>query len=106
MRLLCCWLVRAAAGCCALLSAHAALGEDGRDLFNARCSVCHGTDARGSERGPKLVDNRRVLARSLDELRTVIHDGIPAEGMPAFALPMPELDAVTTYVRSLSAPAS
>src|SRR5207237_962751 len=43
---------------------------------------------------------------SLGELQVVIRDGLPASGMPAFRLPTAELDAVTAYVRSLSAPAA
>jgi PQQ-dependent dehydrogenase (methanol/ethanol family) len=35
----------------------------------------------------------------------MIRDGVPAKGMPAFDLPQRELDAVTKFVRSLSAPA-
>jgi PQQ-dependent dehydrogenase (methanol/ethanol family) len=89
-----------------LFAATANAARDGRNLFTARCSVCHGPDGHGSERGPSLANNRRVLARSLEELRNVIRDGIPAEGMPAFNLPAEELAGVTGYVRSLSAPAS
>jgi PQQ-dependent dehydrogenase (methanol/ethanol family) len=89
-----------------LLAAIANAAPNGRDLFTARCSVCHGPDGHGSERGPSLANNRRVLARSVEELRGVSRDGSPAEGMPAFNLPNEELAAVTGYVRSLSAPAS
>ncbi len=84
----------------------AALAQDGRQLFSERCSVCHGIDGHGAERGPNLANNRRVRSRSLDELRAVIHNGIPAAGMPAFDFPPAELAAVTSFVRSLSAPAS
>ena len=86
--------------------AAAALAQDGRQAFATRCSLCHGVDGRGAERGPNLANNRRVRSRSADELRAVIRNGIPASGMPAFDLPSAELNALTGFVRSLSAPAS
>jgi alcohol dehydrogenase (cytochrome c) len=72
-----------------LLAGAAALAQDGKQAFATRCSVCHGVDGRGAERGPNLANNRRVRSRSLEELRTVVRNGIPAAGMPAFDLPKP-----------------
>jgi len=92
--------------CHFLLIASVALAQDGRQDFAKRCSVCHGTDGHGTERGPNLANSRRVRSRSLDELRAVIRGGIPASGMPPFDLPPAELDVLTTFVRSLSAPAA
>jgi PQQ-dependent dehydrogenase (methanol/ethanol family) len=91
---------------CLLLASGAALAQDGHELFTAKCSLCHGPDGRGSERGPNLANNRRVRARTLDELRAVIRDGIPGRGMPSFDLAAADLVSVTAYVRSMSAPAS
>jgi PQQ-dependent dehydrogenase (methanol/ethanol family) len=79
--------------------------QQARQLFEKHCAVCHG-DGRGTERGPNLANNRRVRAQSLDQLKAVIRDGVPARGMPAFPLPAAELDAVTRLVRSFSAPAA
>src|SRR6266436_4727923 len=89
-----------------LLVGAVALAQDGRQAFATRCSVCHGVDGRGAERGPNLANNRRVRSRSLDELRGVIRNGVPSAGMPAFDLPSAELESVTMFVRSLSASAS
>ena len=75
--------------CYVLLAGAAALAQDGKQAFATRCSVCHGVDGRGAERGPNLANNRRVRSRSLEELRTVVRNGIPAAGMPAFDLPKP-----------------
>src|ERR1700677_4736113 len=97
MRVIPCWV---------LLRAGVALAQDGRLDFARRCSVCHGADGHGTERGPNLAKSRRVRSRSLDELRAVIRDGIPAAGMPAFDLPPAELDVLTALVRSLSASAA
>src|SRR5262252_2591722 len=90
--------------CLSLLTA-VALAQEGRELFSAKCSICHG-DGHGTERGPNLANSRRVRSRSVAELQTVIRDGVPAAGMPAFNLPEAELKSVTAFVRSLSAPAS
>lgn len=79
--------------------------QDGRQLFQSKCAVCHG-DGHGTERGPNLADNRRVRGSSIAELRALIRDGVPSRGMPAFPLPAAELEALTLSVRSLSAPAS
>src|ERR1700733_14058592 len=79
--------------CWVLLIAGVALAQDGRQDFARRCSVCHGADGHGTERGPNLAKSRQVRSRSLDELRAVISGGIPAGARPAF-------------VRSLSGPAA
>jgi PQQ-dependent dehydrogenase (methanol/ethanol family) len=81
------------------------LAQGGRELFSAKCAVCHG-DGHGTERGPNLANSRRVRSRSVAELQAVIRDGVPTAGMPAFNLPESELKSVTAFVRSLSAPAS
>src|ERR1700722_17176548 len=92
--------------CWVLLIAGVALAQDGRQDFARRCSVCHGADGHGTERGPNLAKSRQVRSRSLDELRAVISGGIPAAGMPAFDLPPGELDVLTAFVRSLSGSAA
>lgn len=79
--------------------------QDATQLFQKHCSVCHG-DGHGTERGPNLTDSRRLRARSIEELRAIVRDGIPARGMPAFNLPSPELDSITRLLRSWNAPAS
>jgi PQQ-dependent dehydrogenase (methanol/ethanol family) len=83
----------------------AASAQPGSDIFSRHCAVCHG-DGRGTERGPNLAHNRKVRGSSRDELRQLIRNGVPAAGMPAFPLPAAELDAVTDFVLSLSAPAA
>ena len=62
------------------ISLLAAFGQDGRQLFEKQCSVCHG-DGHGTERGPNLADNRKVRGASIVELRALIRDGVPARGM-------------------------
>ena len=80
--------------------------DPARALFAAQCSVCHG-DGHGTERGPNLTNNRKIRTWSADELRTVIRDGVPASGMPAFkSLAQPDLDKLAALVRSFNATAA
>ena len=84
-----------------LLPALAAGQTDGEKIFTARCSGCHNTG-----QAPVLRGNRRVRARSMEQLRDVVEHGISASGMPAFSLPKEQLEAVAGYVRSLNSAAA
>ena len=61
---------------------NAAAAKEGRKTFLNRCASCHGTDAGGGEFGPSILD--RVRVRSDDDLVSLLHNGIPSSGMPAF----------------------
>jgi alcohol dehydrogenase (cytochrome c) len=54
----------------------------GRQVFVTRCASCHGTAATGGEFAPSIVD--RVPLRTDEELITLLHNGLPISGMPAF----------------------
>jgi PQQ-dependent dehydrogenase (methanol/ethanol family) len=75
-------------------------------VYASNCSGCHGADTLGTDHAPKLTGNPDVRRRSAEQLRNLIESGIPAGGMPAFALPQHQLDAVAAFVHSLNAPAS
>jgi len=90
---------------CLLCFAALPAAQDGREVFIRQCAVCHG-DGHGTERGPNLAANRRVRSQSIGQLRSLIRNGVPSGGMPAFALPAGELQAVTAFVRSLNASAA
>lgn len=75
-----------------------------KQLFVRRCSVCHGADAGGSDRGPALAGNRRMRTRSVADIANIIRNGTPG-GMPGFALPDAEVSPLADYVRSLNATA-
>ena len=79
--------------------------EAARKDYTQLCAACHGPNFLGTNRGPALVGNRRVRARSLEQLLGVIREGVPAEGMPAFALPDSRVEALAALVRSLNSPA-
>jgi len=73
----------------------------GRRLYDAQCSGCHGVGGTGG-RGPSL--NRPKLRHAPDDeaLVGVLYDGLPGTGMgAAWQLSDRELVQVAAYVRSL-----
>lgn len=75
---------------------------DGRQIFEGRCTGCHGLDGRGGERAPDIATRAAVQQRSDEKLYQIIKAGNPTAGMPAF----PSLDdgsvkALIAYVRIL-----
>src|SRR5215470_19405408 len=79
--------------------------DAGKRHFEARCAACHGADGKGGERGPDIVSTENARRRSADDLSELIRRGLPAGGMPAFQLPVRELQELVAFVRFLSAPA-
>jgi PQQ-dependent dehydrogenase (methanol/ethanol family) len=73
-------------------------------LFSQHCAACHGDDATGTDRGLPLARSRRLRTRSAAEIHDIIHNGTPG-GMPPFALPEPQLQALAGFIRSLNATA-
>jgi alcohol dehydrogenase (cytochrome c) len=72
----------------------------GRTTFVNRCAGCHGTDGNGGELGPSIAT--RVPIRSDAELTTLLRDGLPTLGMPAFAtLTAAESADLVRYVRTI-----
>jgi len=82
------------------------LVELGQDLFQKHCAACHGPEAEGAEQGPRLAGSRRLRSRSAQQIRSFIEHGSITNGMPAFPLPAPELDALAAFTRSLNSPAA
>jgi alcohol dehydrogenase (cytochrome c) len=78
--------------------------DAGRVHFESHCAPCHGGDGRGSDRGPSIVEG--ASDRSKDTIRTIIRNGVPAAGMPAFRLPTSEEAELVDFVYSLTAPAA
>lgn len=58
----------------------------GKKIFVATCGFCHGTNATGGAQGPNLLRSTMVLhdQGTGKEIETVIHNGRPDKGMPAF----------------------
>ncbi len=80
--------------------------DAGRRHFAAQCAHCHGADGKGGERGPDIISTQRARRRTPSELTALIRNGIPANGMPAFPLPARDLQELTAFLRSRSAPAA
>jgi alcohol dehydrogenase (cytochrome c) len=79
---------------------YAQTSDPGRVVYSSRCASCHGSNGSGGELGPSIV--MRVPARTDAELTTVIQQGLPTAGMPAFAnLAATELRDLLTFLRSL-----
>src|SRR5437868_3916100 len=77
---------------------------DGRKLFLASCSGCHGANAEGG-RGPNLTEGRAIRRLDDDALFASIKSGVPGTDMPPTNLPDEQIRTLAAYVRSLSAPA-
>lgn len=75
----------------------------GQQLFVSMCAGCHGLDAKGGEHAPNIATAGRVQKLSDSELTRIVHDGIPAAGMPSFgsALKNDQIAAVVSYLRAL-----
>jgi PQQ-dependent dehydrogenase (methanol/ethanol family) len=74
----------------------------GTEVFAGHCAGCHGSDARGSGKGPGLAGDARLAGQSVEQLRALIRRGFPDSGMPSFELPAAELEAVARYVHELN----
>ncbi len=73
----------------------------GEQIFRSNCSFCHGSDARGGETGPNLVRDQVVLRDQRGELITpIVQNGIPAQGMPKFALSAADIEAIAAWLHS------
>ena len=80
--------------------------SEGRLLYNASCTACHGLDGTEGDRAPALAASRRYLRNSDDDLFAAIKTGIPGTLMPAAGLPDDRTWKIVAYIRSLRATAS
>lgn len=72
--------------------------------FTQTCTLCHGSDARGTDRAPTLVNSPLLRGMSDSEVATIIQKG--KGRMPAFPLPSAEVEQLVRYIRLLNATAS
>jgi len=77
----------------------------GAEIFAGLCADCHGSDGTGTDSGPDLTRFEWISQTSLDQIVTIIHEGI-SPGMPAFAdaLAQDEQVAVARFITNLSFP--
>ena len=76
--------------------------DAGRAQYESRCARCHGGDATGGESGPNIL--AQIGDRNKADLATFLRQGRPANGMPAFNLPDPEMNVLLAYLRTLGSP--
>ena len=81
----------------------------GRSLFNQSCVACHGTDAIGTVRGPKIAGSKRTPAYIAARVRTSgsstspIYEGLTGGVMPFWAkdrLSDPEVGDLIAFITS------
>jgi cytochrome c oxidase cbb3-type subunit 3 len=76
--------------------------EYGATIYAAECERCHGADGGGVS-GVNLRSGNFRNAKTDLQLRTVITNGFPTAGMPAFTkLDTPQLTGVIAYLRNMN----
>jgi PQQ-dependent dehydrogenase (methanol/ethanol family) len=66
------------------------------------CSLCHGNDARGTDRAPSLVGNRDLRDLSESQIADIIQKG--RGKMPAFPLPESQVRQLARFIRGINTP--
>jgi putative heme-binding domain-containing protein len=84
------------------LAGNAGANAEGKSLFRANCSPCHGLGARGGARGPDLTSGRWTHGGSDAEIFRTISSGVPGTQMPANGFEDSETWAIVAYLRSLA----
>jgi mono/diheme cytochrome c family protein len=75
-------------------------------MFQQHCASCHGKDAEGKGKKPRLR-SERVAAATPGELQWLLKNGSLAAGMPSWSrLPEEQRWQIVTYVKSLQKEAS
>ncbi|HKW96551.1 MAG TPA: c-type cytochrome [Bryobacteraceae bacterium] len=80
--------------------------EQGREIFNRTCAVCHGLNGAGTDRGPGLGTGRDHARRKDAAIFDAVQHGIPGTNMPALGLQEMDIWKVVAFIRSLRATAS
>jgi len=74
----------------------------GQSTFNSSCAGCHGLDGTGSDKAVNISGSAKVRHLSDAQLSSIISNGLPGTGMPAFrSLNARQVRAVVDYLRSL-----
>lgn len=86
--------------------APAGLGSTGEDLYLQSCALCHGTDLRGTDRGPSHLSAVYAPDHHPDDaFRAAVTQGSPAhhwdfgDMAPVPGLSDEEIDLIISYVR-------
>src|SRR5271154_3535453 len=72
--------------------------ERGQAAFIGSCGFCHGSNARGGEKGPDLVRSVVVIDdENGKDLADLLKRGRPEKGMPSFELPAAQGAGIGTF---------
>jgi putative heme-binding domain-containing protein len=75
--------------------------EHGARLYAEHCDRCHGANGDGVS-GVNLRSGKFRNATTDQQLRTVMTNGFPTEGMPAFTLDSADLTGLVAYLRNMN----
>jgi cytochrome c oxidase cbb3-type subunit III len=76
--------------------------ELGRTVYNSFCAGCHGLDGSGSEKAVDISGSAKVRHLTDAQLSSIISNGVPGTGMPAFrSLSARQTSALVVYLRLL-----
>lgn len=73
-----------------------------RSIFVNNCSICHGIDAKGALGFPNLTNNKWLYGGEIDDIKNTITNGRNGRMPPLGAIIGDNVEAVATYVLSLS----
>ncbi|MDE2779848.1 MAG: cytochrome c [Chloroflexota bacterium] len=89
-------------------TSRAIMAQNGEELFNAKCSACHGLEAAGTDLGPTLIHRVYHPGHHPD---TSFHNAVKVgvrqhhwtfgNMAPVAGLNEPEVDSIICYVRGL-----
>jgi cytochrome c oxidase cbb3-type subunit 3 len=76
--------------------------KGGGNIFKTNCAVCHGPGGIG-QTGPNLTDDVYLNIKSIEDIATIVRDGLVSKGMPAWGqkLNQTQIVIVSAYVASL-----
>ena len=79
----------------------------GQQIFISTCGFCHGSNAKGGEKGPDLLRSVLVLDdEGGKNIGRVILKGRPDKGMPNFAMTPQQIADIATFLHSSIAAAA
>jgi cytochrome c oxidase cbb3-type subunit 3 len=73
--------------------------DRGKTAFIASCGFCHGSNARGGEKGPDLLRSVMVLDDDAGkDLQEFLKQGRPEKGMPSFDFAQRQVSDMATFL--------
>lgn len=79
-----------------------ALLAEGKAIYDASCTACHGAELQGTV-GPNLADSYWIHGGSVGDIFKTIHDGVPSKGMISWKaqLSPEQIQNVASYIISM-----